>query len=55
MLAAALNDLNLGLMTVGGEANVGRGICRIGKVNGKDWAKDKINEVEGLFEGGRAS
>ena len=37
-LAAALNDLHLGLMTVGGEGNIGRGICVIRqiRVNGGD-------------------
>ncbi len=41
LLAAAINDLHLGLMTVGGEANVGRGICRITEltVNGEDYTK----------------
>lgn len=32
LLSAALNDLNLGLMTVGGEANVGRGLCGLTSV-----------------------
>lgn len=38
LLSAALNDLNLGLMTVGGEANVGRGLCEFTsvQVNGND-------------------
>ena len=32
LFSAALNDLNLGLMTVGGEANVGRGLCELTSV-----------------------
>ena len=38
LLAAAVNDLSLGLMTLGGEAGVGRGICSVteAKVNGID-------------------
>ena len=38
LLSAALNDLNLGLMTIGGEANVGRGLCELVSihVNGAD-------------------
>lgn len=38
LLAAALFDLDCGLMTVGGEGSVGRGICKITalKVNGED-------------------
>lgn len=40
LLSAALNDLNLGLMTVGGEANVGRGLCELTSV--------RVNGVEKL-------
>lgn len=38
LLSAALNDLHLGLMTVGGEASVGRGLCKLASihVNGID-------------------
>ena len=38
LLAAALNDLHLGLLTAGGQGSVGRGICEITaiKVNGAD-------------------
>ena len=38
LLSAALNDLNLGLMTVGGEAGVGRGLCELTsvRVNGAE-------------------
>lgn len=38
LLSAALNDLDLGLMTVGGEANVGRGLCELTsvRVNGAE-------------------
>ena len=38
LLSAALNDLDLGLMTVGGEANVGRGLCELTsvRVNGTE-------------------
>ena len=32
LLAAALNDLHMGLLTVGGESAVGRGLCRIEKL-----------------------
>ena len=43
LFSAALNDLNLGLMTAGGEANVGRGLCELTsvRVNGVD----KLNAV----------
>ena len=38
LLSAALNDLDLGLMTIGGEANVGRGLCELTsvRVNGAE-------------------
>ena len=32
LLAAALNDLHMGLLTVGGESSAGRGLCRIEKL-----------------------
>ena len=32
LLAAALNDLHMGLLTVGGESSVGRGLCRSEKL-----------------------
>lgn len=37
-LAATLNDLHLGLLTIGGEGNVGRGLCRLTalRVNNSD-------------------
>ena len=40
LLSAALNDLDLGLMTVGGEASVGRGLCELTSV--------RVNGVEKL-------
>lgn len=38
LLAVALNDLNMGLLTAGGESSIGRGLCRIQNltVNGDD-------------------
>lgn len=38
LLAAALNDLHMGLLTAGGESSIGRGLCRIARltVNGRD-------------------
>lgn len=32
LLAASLNDLHMGLLTVGGESSVGRGLCQIEKL-----------------------
>lgn len=46
LLAASINDLNQGLLTLGGEAGVGRGICRVTQltVNGKE----KTSEMQAL-------
>lgn len=47
LLSAALNDLNLGLMTVGGEANVGRGLCELTSVlvKGVDESPDGVERL----------
>ena len=60
LLAAALNDLNLGLLTVGGEGNIGRGICKITslKVNGEnitDAVRPESLRTDYLLKGGDAS
>lgn len=56
LLAAAVNDLNLGLMTLGGEAGLGRGICSITalKVNGIDRTAAVANLRTDYLLGGEA-
>ena len=46
LLAASINDLNQGLLTLGGEAGVGRGLCRVTQltVNGAE----KTSEMQAL-------
>jgi CRISPR/Cas system CSM-associated protein Csm3 (group 7 of RAMP superfamily) len=55
LLAAAINDLDLGLMTLGGEAGVGRGLCEVTalKVNGTDQTQSmKALKTDYLLGGG---
>ena len=52
LLAAALNDLHMGLLTAGGESSVGRGVCRIARltVNDRD-VTEKVNACDTEYVG----
>ena len=48
-LAAALTDLHMGYLAVGGETSVGRGLFSVNSINGEEVTEEIANSGEKMY------